>query len=104
MPSVRDLKRRIRSVGNTSKVTNAMSLIAASKMRRAQIAVTQGRPFAEKIQEVIAHLAAQPGDDATAAHAMLEVRPVQRVGILVIRSEEQRQNSSHEKSRMPSSA
>ena len=84
MPSVRDLKRRIRSVGNTSKVTNAMSLIAASKMRRAQIAVTQGRPFAEKIQEVIAHLAAQPGDDATAAHAMLEVRPVQRVGILVI--------------------
>ena len=84
MPSVRDLKRRIRSVGNTSKVTNAMSLIAASKMRRAQIAVTQGRPFAEKIQEVLAHLAAQPGDDATAAHAMLEVRPVQRVGILVI--------------------
>lgn len=84
MPNVRDLKRRIRSVGNTSKVTNAMSLIAASKMRRAQTAVTQGRPFAEKIQEVIAHLAAQPSEEATAAHPLLQVRPVQRVGILVI--------------------
>ncbi|PKB73247.1 MAG: ATP synthase F1 subunit gamma [SAR202 cluster bacterium Io17-Chloro-G7] len=84
MPSVRDLRLRIRSVGNTGKVTNAMSLIAASKMRRAQIAVTQGRPFAEKIQEVIAHLAAQPGDDAAGIHPMLQVRPVQRVAILVI--------------------
>ena len=84
MPSVRDLKRRIRSVGNTSKVTNAMSLIAASKMRRAQTAVTQGRPYADKIQEVIAHLAAQPGEEATAAHPLLRSRPVQRVGILVI--------------------
>jgi len=84
VPSVRDLKRRIRSVGNTSKVTNAMSLIAASKMRRAQTAVTQGRPFADKIQEVIAHLAAQPGEESTAAHPLLQVRTVQRVGILVI--------------------
>ena len=84
MPSVRDLRLRIRSVGNTSKVTNAMSLIAASKMRRAQIAVTQGRPYSEKIQEVIGHLTAQPGEDAMAAHPLLQVRPVQRVGILVI--------------------
>ena len=84
MPSVRDLRLRIRSVGNTSKVTNAMSLIASSKMRRAQIAVTQGRPYAEKIQEVIGHLAAQPGEDGNAAHPLLQVRPVQRVGILVI--------------------
>ena len=84
MPSVRDLRNRVRSVGNTSKVTNAMSPIAASKMRRAQIAVTQGRPFAEKIQEVIANLAAQPGEDGAVAHPMLEVRPVQRVAILVI--------------------
>lgn len=84
MPSVRDLRRRIRSVENTSKVTNAMSLIAASKMRRAQMAVTQGRPFAEKIQEVIADLAAQPGEEATAAHPLLQGRPVRRIGILVI--------------------
>ena len=84
MPSVRDMRRRIRSVQNTGKVTNAMSLIAASKMRRAQQAVTQGRPFAEKIQEIITHLAAQPSDDGAAVHPLLQVRPLQRVGILVI--------------------
>ena len=84
MPSVRDMRRRIRSVENTAKVTNAMSLIAASKMRRAQMAVTQGRPFAEKIQEIITHLAAQPSEDANQVHPLLRVRPVQRIGILVI--------------------
>jgi F-type H+-transporting ATPase subunit gamma len=78
------MRRRIRSVENTAKVTNAMSLIAASKMRRAQMAVTQGRPFAEKIQEIITHLAAQPSEDANQIHPLLRVRPVQRVGILVI--------------------
>jgi len=78
------MRLRIRSVQNTGKVTNAMSLIAASKMRRAQQAVTQGRPFAEKIQEIITHLAAQPGDDEGTVHPLLQVRPVQRVGILVI--------------------
>ena len=45
MPTVRDIKRRKRSVPNTGKVTNAMSLIAASEMRRAQTAVLQGRPY-----------------------------------------------------------
>jgi F-type H+-transporting ATPase subunit gamma len=61
-----------------------MSLIAASKMRRAQNAVLQGRPYAEKIREVIAHLAAQPGDDWTSTQPLLQVRPVQRIGLLAI--------------------
>ena len=84
MPSVKDLRRRIRSVQNTGKVTNAMSLIAASKMRRAQTAVTQGRPFAQKIQGVIANLAAQPADDDDGINPLLRVKPLQRVGILMI--------------------
>ena len=84
MPSVRDIRRRIRSVENTGKVTNAMSLIAASKMRRAQNSVLQGRPYAEKIYEVIAHLAAQPSEDGGALHPLLEVRPVNRIGLLAI--------------------
>jgi F-type H+-transporting ATPase subunit gamma len=83
MPSVRDIRRRIRSVENTGKVTNAMSLIAASKMRRAQMAVTDGRPYAEKIHEVIATLAAQPNDDDT-VHSLLATRPVNRVGMVVV--------------------
>ncbi len=84
MPSVRDIRRRIRSVQNTGKVTNAMSLIAASKMRRAQNAVLQGRPYSDKIQEVIAHLAAQPNEDADSQQPLLETRPVERIAILVI--------------------
>ena len=84
MPSVRDIRRRIRSVENTGKVTNAMSLIAASKMRRAQNSVLQGRPYAEKIYEVIAHLAAQPDEDGEALHPLLEVRPINRIGLLAI--------------------
>ena len=83
MPSVRDIRRRIRSVENTGKVTNAMSLIAASKMRRAQLAVTDGRPYAEKIREVIATLAAQPTDDDT-VHPLLETRAVNNVGMVVV--------------------
>ena len=84
MPSVRDIRRRIRSVENTGKVTNAMSLIAASKMRRAQLAVTDGRPYAEKIHEVIALLAAQPAGDDEATHPLLQTRPVSRVGMVVV--------------------
>ena len=84
MPSVRDIRRRIRSVENTGKVTNAMSLIAASKMRRAQLAVTDGRPYAEKIREVIAELAAQPAGDDDIAHPLLRVRPVSRAAMVVI--------------------
>ena len=84
MPSVRDIRRRIRSVENTGKVTNAMSLIAASKMRRAQQAVTEGRPYAEKIHEVIAELAAQPAGDEDATHALLQVRPVNRIALVVV--------------------
>ena len=84
MPSVRDIRRRIRSVENTGKVTNAMSLIAASKMRRAQNSVLQGRPYSEKIQEIIAHLAAQPSDDGMAEQPLLQTRPVERIAVLVI--------------------
>ncbi|MBM3942030.1 MAG: ATP synthase F1 subunit gamma [SAR202 cluster bacterium] len=84
MPSIRDLRRRIRSVQNTGKVTNAMSLIAASKMRRAQNATLQGRPYALKIQEVIADLAAQPREEDGAIHPLLQVREVKRIGVLLI--------------------
>ena len=84
MPSVRDIRRRIRSVENTGKVTNAMSLVAASKMRRAQMAVTQGRPYAEKMLQVISNLAPQPIDDSGIVHPLLQSRPVNNVGLLLI--------------------
>lgn len=84
MPSVRDIRRRIRSVDNTAKVTNAMSLIAASKMRRAQSNVLDGRPYSVKIQEVITHLAGQPIDDPDGAQPLLAVRTVEKSTVLMI--------------------
>ncbi len=84
MPSVRDIRRRIRSVDNTAKVTNAMSLIAASKMRRAQSNVLEGRPYSVKIQEVIANLAAQPSDDRDGGQPLLAVRTVEKSTVLMI--------------------
>ena len=84
MPSVRDIRRRIRSVDNTAKVTNAMSLIAASKMRRAQSNVLEGRPYSVKIQEVIANLAAQPMDDQDGVQPLLAVRAVEKSTVLMI--------------------
>lgn len=84
MPSLRVIRRRIRSVQNTGKVTNAMSLIAASKMRRVQRAVLQGRPYSEEIQAVIADLAAQPADEADGVHPLLQVRLIHTVGVLAI--------------------
>ena len=51
MPTIRQLRRRITSVRNTAKITNALQLVAASKMRRAQDRATQGRPYAEKLAD-----------------------------------------------------
>jgi len=71
-------------VENTAKVTNAMSLVAASKMRRAQNAVLEGRPYSVKIQSLIANLAAQPMDDEAGAQPLLAVRTVQNATVLMI--------------------
>ena len=84
MPSIRQIRRRIRSIQNTAKVTKAMELIAASRMRRAQASVLAGRPYSEKIQEVITHLAAQPGEDVDSAQPLLAVRDVHRIEIVHI--------------------
>ena len=83
MPSVRQIKRRIRSVENTAKITKAMSMIAASKMRRAQEAALQGRPYSEHMQNLLANLAAQPMDEDE-IHPLLQRRPVTNVGLIVI--------------------
>ncbi len=84
MPSIRQIRRRIRSIENTAKVTKAMEMIAAARMRRSQASVLAGRPYSEKIQDVIAHLAAQPRDDADSVQPLLENRPVGQIEILLI--------------------
>ena len=56
MASVRQISRRIRSVQNTAKITKAMSMIAASKLRRSQDAATQGRSYADHMEKMVSSL------------------------------------------------
>ena len=56
MASLRDLRRRIKSVKNTQKITKAMELVAAAKMRRAQERLESARPYADEITNVMADL------------------------------------------------
>jgi len=78
---VRAIRDRIRSVGNTAKVTRAMELVAASKMRRAQDNALRARPYAQQMIAVLSQLASytQGGGDTEALHPLLETRPVDSV-------------------------
>ena len=73
MPSIRQLRRRIRGVQNTRQITRAMELVASSRLRRAQERVLASRPYAERIRAVISNLAAVSG--AQELHPLLQVRP-----------------------------
>ncbi|OIQ33533.1 MAG: F0F1 ATP synthase subunit gamma [Alphaproteobacteria bacterium MedPE-SWcel] len=66
MPSLKDLKNRISSVKNTRKITKAMQMVAAAKLRRAQEAAEDARPYAERFNAVLAGLAASVGNSDTA--------------------------------------
>jgi len=83
MANLRQIRRRIRSVQNTAKITKAMQMIAASKMRRAQQLTLAGRPYAEKLMEVLSDLAAQP-TEMDEVHPLLRRREVNRVEIIHI--------------------
>ena len=83
MPSVRQIKRRIRSVQNTAKITKAMSTIAASKMRRAQEMALRGRPYADRMRDLLANLAAQASDEED-VHPLLRRREVKSIEVVQI--------------------
>ena len=83
MANIRLIRRRIRSVQNTAKITKAMEMIAASKMRKAQERGLAGRPYSEKIHQVIADLAALP-DTGRQLHPLLQRRPVNKIAIVHI--------------------
>jgi F-type H+-transporting ATPase subunit gamma len=79
MASLRDIRKRIASVKNTQKITKAMKMVAAAKLRRAEEAIKAGRPFSEKMREVMMSLAAR-----TQAHQMLESRPPQKALLILV--------------------
>jgi F-type H+-transporting ATPase subunit gamma len=80
MPSLIDLRRRIRSVRNTQQVTKAMKMVSAAKLRRAQDRVLAARPYAAMYRELRARVAAAvAGDERLASHPLLVSRPEQRI-------------------------
>jgi F-type H+-transporting ATPase subunit gamma len=86
MISTRVLRRRIRSIQSTAKITRAMEMIATAKMRRAQEQALAGRPYSDKITQVIADLAAESAGDS-ASHPLLEKREIKKIAVLHITSD-----------------
>ncbi len=85
MASPREIRRRIRSVRNMSQITRAMEMVSASKMRRAQQRVVASRPYAERLQTVIADLSAlQIDPEEMRAFPLLEQREVRRSAVILI--------------------
>jgi F-type H+-transporting ATPase subunit gamma len=83
LANIRLIRRRIKGIRSTAKITRAMEMIATSKMRKAQERGLAGRPYAEKIMQVMADLAAlrREGEEM---HPLLQARPVKKIGILHI--------------------
>ena len=80
----KEIRKKIKSIQNTQKITRAMEMVAASKMRRAQERLQAARPYADKIRHVIGHLHyAHP----EYRHPFLQTRDVKRVGLIVISSD-----------------
>ena len=83
MPNTSDLKRRIRSVKSTQQITKAMKMVAAAKLRRAQAAITEARPWADTLSRVLASLASR----TEFSHPLLERRDGERSWVVVISSD-----------------
>jgi len=83
LANIRLIRRRVRGIQSTAKITRAMEMIATSKMRRAQERGLAGRPYSEKIRQVIADLAALPVEEG-ALHPLLQRRAVNKIAIVHI--------------------
>ena len=81
MANAKEIKTKISSVQNTQKITSAMEMVAASKMRRAQERMAASRPYAENMRKVIGHVAQ---GSLEYKHPYLEVREAKRVGYIVV--------------------
>jgi F-type H+-transporting ATPase subunit gamma len=88
MPSLKAIRTRIASVKNTQKITKAMKLVAAARLRKAQDSMAAARPYAKRLAEVIADIGARSaaaGDDVS--HPLLQQRPVERTRIVIVSSD-----------------
>ena len=87
MPSLIDLRRRVRAVKNTQQITKAMKMVAASKLRRAQERITNARPYAVQMQHVLAGLAGRVDSSIHPLLTVREVSPASRTLIISVTSD-----------------
>ncbi len=85
MPTLRDIKKRIRSVKSTHQITNAMKMVAAARLRKAQMQAEQSRPYADKMAEMLGHLSAVATDKLT--HPYFEKREIKRQTLVLVTSD-----------------
>jgi F-type H+-transporting ATPase subunit gamma len=81
MPSLKAIRKRIASVKNTRKITRAMKLVAAAKLRRAQESIVAARPYSQAISSVVSDLSGVAGKEA---HPLFEEREIKRAAIIAI--------------------
>jgi F-type H+-transporting ATPase subunit gamma len=81
MHSLRDIRRRIKSIGSTAQITKAMQMVAASKMRKAQEAALAGRPFVRLLYRIQRQATSRMIDFT---HPLLEVRPVRKRAVILV--------------------
>lgn len=81
MPNLKDIKRKIQSVKNTQQITKAMKLVAASKLRKAQKAIQDARPYALEMRDMLNHISARCNPDL---HALLDQRDGDNIVVLVV--------------------
>jgi F-type H+-transporting ATPase subunit gamma len=84
MASLRDIRKRIRSVRNTQQITKAMKMVAAAKLRKAQDAILAARPYAQMLDQIISEVAARA---EAISNPLLLARPVQKVELVVLTSD-----------------
>ncbi|WP_184586045.1 F0F1 ATP synthase subunit gamma [Pseudomonas nitroreducens] len=84
MAGAKEIRSKIASIKSTQKITNAMEKVAVSKMRKAQMRMAAGRPYAERIRQVIGHLA---NANPEYRHPFMVEREVKRVGYIVVSSD-----------------
>lgn len=85
MPSLIDIRRRVRSVKNTQQITKAMKMVSAAKLRRAQERVVAARPYATMLEQMLVSVSgAARGDDQASELPLLAVRPEKRVQLILV--------------------
>jgi len=84
MPSLIDIRRRIRSVKNTQQITKAMKMVSAAKLRRAQHRAMAARPYGESLNRMLANVAATASSTDQALHPLLAVRDEKRIQLVLV--------------------